>query len=109
MILENAIETMGSASGGNVKLIHWVMLAVVLLLIELWVDSGDGLSPPVDFAAACSVLSDNGPFGQPALARVLGETHCAPSIIGLLSAGRVVLWSPVNEDTVSTKRLEANR
>ena len=91
------------------KLIHWVALVVVLLLLELWVDGGGGRSSPVDFAAACSALSDKGPFEQTALAQVLGEAHCAPSLIGFLSTGRVVLWSPVDDDAVATKRLEANR
>lgn len=91
------------------KLIHWVALLVVLFLLDLWLDSGEGRSLPVDFAAACSALYDRGPLEGTALAQALGDTHCAPSVIGSLSTGRVVRWSPADEDAVSTKRLEANR
>ena len=91
------------------KLIYWVALLVVLFLVDLWLDSGGGRSHPVDFAAACSALYDRGPLEGTALAQALGDTHCAPSLIGSLSTGRVLLWSPADEDAVSTKRLEANR
>ena len=85
------------------KLTYWIALVAILLLVELWTDNGDGRSVSVDFAGTCSAFSDKEAFGQTALAQVLGEAHCAPSLVGLLSNGRVMLWSPVNEDAVDEK------
>ena len=91
------------------ELIYWLALVAVLCLVDLWTDNGDGRLVSVDFAGACSIFSDKDASGQTALAQVLGEAHCAPSLIGFLSTGRLMLRSPVNEEAVSTKRLEANR
>ena len=98
-----------SCLGGKVKLTYWIALVAILLLVELWTDNGDGRSVSVDFAGTCSAFSDKEASGRTALAQVLGEAHCAPSLIRFLSTGRAVLWSPVDGYALSTKRLEANR